>query len=274
MLVTVMASDPEKSLPLPRRSPDIIPSKGESCSTSVLFGGSPPNKCPQGTECVLTFYGFAVAELPNKGVCRKVREAPTCSNKFCSRAGPYGVCKSSDGEFGFCSAWATSENREVDTFCFFPCPEKCLRRRLRASDGSTYCNSCMLIKASCKARFSFFGPVFAPDKCFQKNLLQSRRECCLKYRIGCSKPGEACSTGGTPLPPVPCIKSTKCVVTDFGLPAIDLPTSGHCRWVYRESRCSLNFCERHGASSICKLGPGFTTCGAWASRPFATPKMS
>lgn len=266
-ITVTFAITPDGGLPPPRpvRSPSLSASAGESCSTSGTRG-APPTPCDSPGTCVLTDFGYPAVDIPNAGICRRVwKWTPKCSVKFCTEKGAYGVCKVS-GEFAFCSAWAARRDNGPAPECPEFCTKECLVKKLRASDGSTYCNACELMVASCHAGFSFFGPVSAPEKCFREFLGFDGMECCVKYNVGCIAPGGRCTTSGAFIPPIPCIPSATCVVTDFGFPAVDLPTSGHCRWVYRVPKCTLRRCVRSGAATICKVDGVVATCGAWGSR--------
>lgn len=248
----------------PRPLPALTPGPGVLCSTSGTRG-VPPKTCDNGGICVLTDFGNPPVDIPDSGICRKLRKfTPKCSVNYCSANGPYAVCRVSN-QYAFCSAWGTRRDGGPKPQCPEFCTEECRIPKLRASDGSTYCNECKLISASCSNGFSFFGPVDAPASCFDGSIL-GLDQCCRKYRVACIPPAKQCSTTGSLIPPVPCVKSTTCVVTDFGFPAVDQPTEGHCRWVYRVPKCTLKRCVKNGASFICKIDNTIATCGAWATR--------
>lgn len=261
--------DPARMLP-PGTTLTPPTAPGVECSTSGTRG-YPPVGCTSPGVCVLTSFGDPPVDLPNAGICRLVPSpVPACSVGYCSSAGPRGVCKVS-GQTAFCSAWAAradhgSEDERPN--CRFACILSCSVVRLVASNGKKFCNDCLLRSASCVAKFEIFGPVTAPRKCFTEAIegVFDARRCCRAHRVGCLPPLARCSTGGSLLPPTPCEKSMKCVVRDFGFPAVDNPRKGFCQWVYNIKKCNVNRCSKNGADHICRIERMTTTCGAWATR--------
>lgn len=265
--------------------------EGAACRTP---GGliRPPIPCAARLVCVLTTFGNPAIDLPNGGTCRRLTtKPPACTVAFCASVGTSGICTISS-QTATCAAWATrSDLGGVRPDCSFACTKECRFPRLVASDGSQHCTLCVLQAASCAAGFSFYGPVLTgptkvppstlkpitnppvtrpppsiPEKCRPPIHLLDAATCCADYKIGCRPAGAACSTMGSRIGSVACVHDLKCVLTDFGFPAADWPNRGTCRAIRRARKCSVRFCARKGADTVCNFGSGCATCGAWATR--------
>lgn len=245
---------------------------GQACSLNGFF----PIPCQARLTCVLTDFGFPAADGPRIGTCRNLtNKPPSCTVAYCTTNGPNAICTT----FGFpmqpvvatCHAWATRIDAKGPD-CNFACTLRCLVVRLVASDGTTYCNLCLLQAASCRSDFKVFGPVKpVKDKCVKPISIFDAAKCCIDRGIGCLKKGQTCSTMGSRIQPVPCKKGLTCVIMNFGFPAVDRPNSGTCRRVRRVKKCSVRRCSRRGEKSICQTGTIVTTCGAWATRTDGNP---
>lgn len=241
------------------------------CTTTVLVVGAPA-PCPRGQTCVLNDFGLPAADRPNSGTCRTLdAPAPKCTVTFCASTGSFGVCTVS-GETATCSAWATRDDTSSETpNCRFPCPRDCPNNAI-SSDGRRFCNACVLRRASCEDDFRFSGPLTPREACAAPISIFLAPFCCTQLDIGCVPRGGICSTTGGLVPPVPCAKGLECVVTDFGFPAVDLPTSGICLPERDYDECAVDRCCRFGAKSICRVQQTDATCGAWASRTDGGPR--
>lgn len=257
--------------------PDIPPpiDGNLQCSTtgSVIDGKlTAPTNCPSPLTCVLTSFGLPGIESPTIGVC-KTAPSPlsACTVQFCSsEPTDSAICQVDTGETVTCQAWATRMDGSDDKpNCDIICTQECLSPLLRASDGSTYCNACILSAASCRADFSFYGPVDTDeDECDNPSVFDAPR-CCTERQIGCIPVGETCSTAGSMVPTIPCEQGSTCVIDDFGFPAADRPNSGTCTVLKGDvEECSPRLCQRADAGLVCGLmDEGIvTTCGAWRAR--------
>lgn len=134
---------------------------GEECSSG---GGMVPTApCQSGNVCVIADFGLASLDVPNSGICREVSpEQMDCSVSMCTRLGQEQLCKLNES-VTTCGSWGTPTHGHEGADCSFECPT-CLQRiaLARASDGSMYCSTCRLEKASCSSHFRVFGPV-GPD---------------------------------------------------------------------------------------------------------------
>lgn len=236
-----------------------------TCSPSGTRG-VPPVTCSQGLTCVLFDFGFPAVDRPSSGTCQKLTApVPKCSVTLCASAGATGVCTVSEAT-ATCSAWATRRDSSTDTpNCNLPCPRDCPNNAI-SSNGRRFCNACVLRVASCEADFSFSGPISPEEACSGTISPFLAPFCCEELGVGCLSRGDACSTTGSLLPPVPCEKGLECVVTDFGFPAVDLPTTGVCVPQRDFEKCTVKRCCRYGPKSICRVDGTDATCNAWASR--------
>lgn len=130
---------------------------GAECSSS---GGMVPSApCRSGNICVISDFGFAALDVPNSGICREASpEQMKCSIPMCSRLGQEQLCQY-NGIITICGSWGTPSHGHGGPECPVECPT-CLQRiaRVQASDGSLYCSTCNLEKASCSSHFRIFGP--------------------------------------------------------------------------------------------------------------------
>lgn len=85
--------------------------EGDICSTSgAQIPGAGCDKC---LTCVLFDFGFPAVDVPNRGVCRLLKqEVPKCSVRHCLRVGASGICNASPTHapspiIATCKAWAT-----------------------------------------------------------------------------------------------------------------------------------------------------------------------
>lgn len=260
-----------ESLPL-LPIPDPPTDGATPCSTTPVLL-TPAVPCPSGLTCVLTSFGFIAADVPNAGTCQTVPSpVQPCTVQFCSSTPTEdAICQVTTGEVATCIAWATRTDGSEDVpVCPEICTLECLSPLLVASDGSTYCNGCLLSGASCDADFSFYGPVDAPPSdeldCEKE---ENRAQCCAEKQEGCKDLGESCSTKGSRIAPIPCVDDTTCVISDFGKPSVDIPNSGTCLPIKRRIKnCSVRLCAEEGEEAVCQLPlEGIvTTCGAWSKR--------
>ena len=254
---------------------------GETCRIGGFFP-SPPCKKP--LVCLLTSFGNPPVDNPRVGKCTDLEEPPEkCSISFCSANGADAVCTTIDKLFTTCGVWPTRiDFGGANVKCPEICTLECRIPKLVASDGSMYCNLCLLQGASCDSGFKIFGPVTPPKPldCESESInFFDRRKCCIEKMIGCVKQGERCSTGGSLVPPIPCEKGLTCVLSDFGFPAADRPTSGRCRKLRRKIQtCSVKLCSKKGPRFLCRtprngfIGGGVVTfCKTWATRSDGVP---
>lgn len=225
-----------------------------------------PIPCRSGLTCVLFDFGNPPVDLPDSGNCRRlaVSPPPTCSIDMCALTGADTVCNFR-GTPITCGLFATTPGLD----CNLICPAICRVPRLVASNGQLFCSQCVLNGASCLAGFSFFGPVDSDQACRGDIAPAMAAECCETNKIGCLSSGDTCSTAGSRIRPVPCAEGLVCVISDFGLPAVDRPNRGMCRRGSAMPRnCSVSLCASRGANARCTASDVrvVTTCGAWARR--------
>lgn len=194
------------------------------------------NPCPGNLDCVITSFG-----PPKTGQCTGVVPNEKCSVSLCTRTGRDTNCVL-DGILTTCGAWADRIDGGPRPVCKAVCSTKCNKPQLLASDGSLYCNECLLRFVSCTLKFEVFGPIkltTAPFPCF------SRR----------------------------CPPNTSNTVTDIA--------NNQCRCLpisNNVAECNPTSCANSGASHTCKVQirgrSRIVTCKAWAQAPkFVTPQL-
>lgn len=86
--------------------------------------------------------------------------AQTCNLPFCSYYGQRREC-SFDRRVIPCAMWHVLAITQNPSLCDATCPTECASPDMRpiGSDGEVYCTPCALRYASCKSRFTVYGPV-------------------------------------------------------------------------------------------------------------------
>lgn len=241
-----------------------------SCTTTRTRGVPVPARCPPAFICQIFSFGRPAVDVPSRGRCRRSRRSPSCSVSYCAARGPRAVCRVSSVTTS-CYAWADRRDGGPRPICPTVCTEECRLPRLVASNGRQFCNFCKLASASCEARFRFFGPLNRrpPSPAPSSSALPkpSRAPLPLPLNAGCTT-----FTQFANRPPRPCAAGLQCVLSNFGMPAADVPTTGRCRRAISPPSCSVSFCARNGAQAICRVSGITATCRAWATRTDGGPR--
>ena len=193
------------------------------------------NPCPRNLQCVITSFG-----PPKTGQCTGVVFNPICSVSLCVRTGRDTNCMLGK-DLTTCGAWADRTDGGQEPVCKTTCSKICSKPQLLASDGSLYCNECLLKYFSCTRKFEVFGPVKETES-FQ----------CYSRRC----PANTANT-------LTNIEKNQCKC---------LPISE------KVSGCDPFTCAYSGASHTCEVKvmgkPRIATCKAWAQAPkYVTPVM-
>lgn len=260
-----------------------------------------PGSCAGGLACVLQ---KVRGDGWGRGECRRLGWTPGCGRWWCRARGGAAVCRSG-GRYFTCRSFAGVQRlaeRGARSRVFLtqfrggPCfggptgltthcrnGGVCLLSRARADGWAR--GQCSIVESKrtrCSRRHCSVRGERSPcvDGGFHWHCRGWRQARRLSWRsLGAPakavvpaaglSPG-ACTTAPTRgAQQVRCPKGQTCVVTDFGIPAVDRPSVGRCQTLVTPAPvCTLDLCGGRGAATACSPAgsPTVLTCGAWAAR--------